>query len=153
MVGSVHAISFPVNSRARRPQTSDMGKRMAPRKSIRRSFERCDWCSSSSTGICSFHATMARVRIVGGHCPRNDLYKHTVSVVRWENWLYCFVPAPSNCIGKVSSQWSSETSACGCCNVGVAPPGGYISYRDHVYGARLLTTVFLGSSEVVAHLQ
>lgn len=50
-------------------------KRIAPRKSIRRSLVSWECLGySSRSGTWSFQITRVRARRVGGHCPRKDLW-------------------------------------------------------------------------------
>lgn len=50
-------------------------RKIEPRKSMRHSFEDCDCLPPvACCGVMSsFQMTSIRARIVGGHCPKNDL--------------------------------------------------------------------------------
>jgi hypothetical protein len=120
-VGCEKGIRWPARSRTRRPQTMEMERSMAPRKSMRFSLETCeDLGRVQELGTDSFQATSVRANIVGGHCPRNDLIILSV-VVRRTKQSVC-IPSPSDCVCEVSANWSSETSSCCCRYVHVASP-------------------------------
>lgn len=60
----------------------DTERKIEPRKSMRHNFEKCDCLLLACCGeMSSFQITNIRARIVGGHCPKNDLKDRLVRTV------------------------------------------------------------------------